>query len=468
MPVQFIKFAIYIFSVVSFSADRLYTADEVSNTVSIINPKTNDLIGQIYLGLFRSESFKSFVPIATQINVHGIDASPDHKMLAVTSNITNSVILIDTQSLKFIKLFSVGRSPHTSNFTPDGKELWVSNRGQSFISIIDLKKMKIKQELQTMPSPSYTQFVKKNNLAFVSSGYSKSVQVYNYKTKKLVKTISTANIFSPVMALSSDEKEIWLVQKDIDSVLRINTETLAKIESFKTGVYTQHTQFLIKDGKKLGLVTVGGESSLKIYSFETKKVILEKTVQLGGLPHAVFASPDGKYIYVGLEHSDEIAVISTDHFVLEKKISVGNSPQAIIYVKNAVDEIQKHEFEHLKPINTSIKSFSIALGGDGGMSGSLSVRSEDYLDFLTLELYNPKLNSDFEIKIGVLGSRFKSEENILLGYVKCLANIFVCKSETALPLNEKFRKLMRDKKYVIFIIDAKSDKLISQIESELK
>src|SRR5438128_10452866 len=76
------------------SHDRVYTADQTSNTVSVIDPAANKLLGVIRLGdpvpgalspLYRG-----------QLLVHGMGFSPDHRTLAVVSVGLNLVTLIDT------------------------------------------------------------------------------------------------------------------------------------------------------------------------------------------------------------------------------------------------------------------------------------------------------------------------------------------------------------------------------------
>ena len=65
------------------SHDRVYAADQTSNTVSVIDPSTNKLLGVIRLGdpvpgalspLYRG-----------QLLVHGLGYSPDSKTIAVVS-----------------------------------------------------------------------------------------------------------------------------------------------------------------------------------------------------------------------------------------------------------------------------------------------------------------------------------------------------------------------------------------------
>lgn len=50
--------------------DRVYTADQNSNTISVINPDTNTLLGQIRLGNARPDVLSPLY--RGQINVHGL------------------------------------------------------------------------------------------------------------------------------------------------------------------------------------------------------------------------------------------------------------------------------------------------------------------------------------------------------------------------------------------------------------
>ena len=63
--------------------DRVYTADQTSNTVSVIDPAENKLLGAIRLG---DPIPGSLSPLYKgQLLVHGLGYSPDSKTLAVVS-----------------------------------------------------------------------------------------------------------------------------------------------------------------------------------------------------------------------------------------------------------------------------------------------------------------------------------------------------------------------------------------------
>src|SRR4051794_30378047 len=102
------------------SRDRVYTADQNSNTVSAINPASNTLLGQIRLGNARPDILSPLY--RGEVNVHGLGFSPDHKALVAVSTVTNSVTIIDTATNKVKGIAYIGRNPQEAFFTPDGKQ----------------------------------------------------------------------------------------------------------------------------------------------------------------------------------------------------------------------------------------------------------------------------------------------------------------------------------------------------------
>src|SRR6202035_3915642 len=136
--------------------DRVYTADQTSNTVSVIDPSENKLLGVIRLG---DPVPGALSPLYKgQLLVHGLGYSSDSKTLAVVSVGSNSVTLIDTTTNKIKGRVYLGRSPHEAFFTPDGRELWVTVRGEDYVSVIDPVEMREIRRLKVADGPGMTMF----------------------------------------------------------------------------------------------------------------------------------------------------------------------------------------------------------------------------------------------------------------------------------------------------------------------
>src|SRR6202161_4922621 len=72
--------------------DRVYAAEQFSNTVSVVDPVDNKLLGVIRLGDPQPTNFSPLY--RGQLLVHGMGYSPDHKTL--------EVVYIGSHSVKFI------------------------------------------------------------------------------------------------------------------------------------------------------------------------------------------------------------------------------------------------------------------------------------------------------------------------------------------------------------------------------
>ena len=73
--------------------DRVYTAEQFSNTVSVTDPADNKLVGTIRLGDPQPGNFSPLYK--GQVLVHGMGFAPDHKTLAVVSIGSNAVTFIE-------------------------------------------------------------------------------------------------------------------------------------------------------------------------------------------------------------------------------------------------------------------------------------------------------------------------------------------------------------------------------------
>src|SRR5580765_200677 len=127
--------------------DRVYSAEQYSNTVSVTDPVDNKLLGAIRLG---DPLPANLSPLYRgQLLVHGMGFSPDHRTIAVVSIGSNSVTFIDTATNAVKHVTYVGRSPHEPFFTPDGKEVWVTVRGENYVAVLDAETYEEKTRITT-------------------------------------------------------------------------------------------------------------------------------------------------------------------------------------------------------------------------------------------------------------------------------------------------------------------------------
>src|ERR1700742_5347321 len=164
--------------------DRIYAAEQFSNTVSVTDPVNNKLLGVIRLGDPQPGNFSPLYK--GQVLVHGMGFSPDHRTLAIVSIGSNSVTFIDTATYAVKHTTYVGRSPHEAFYTPDGKEVWVTVRGENYIAVLDAQTFEEKQRIVTPGGPGMQIFSPDGQYGYVCSSFNPETVVVSTATHQIV------------------------------------------------------------------------------------------------------------------------------------------------------------------------------------------------------------------------------------------------------------------------------------------
>src|SRR5580658_2479492 len=315
------------------SHDRVYTGDQFSNTVSVVDPSDNKTLGAIPLG---APSPANFSPLYKgQVLVHGMGFSPDHRTIGVVSIGSNSVAFIDTATNTVKHITYVGRAPHEAFWTPDGKEVWVTVRGENYVDVLDGKTFEEKTRIITPPGPGMTMFSPDGKYGFVCSSFNPETDVVSAATHEIVARVKQASPFCPNIAVTPDNTQVWFTLKDSGKTEVFDAKppfTVLKV--LDTGPITNHVNIVRNAHGQFAYVTIGGLNEVKV--FRTDDFTQVATIPVGALPHGVWPSGDGTRVYVGLENGDGVAAIDTLTNKVIATVPIGQAPQAITYVPDAV------------------------------------------------------------------------------------------------------------------------------------
>ncbi len=259
--------------------DRVFICNEDSNTLSVIDPRSNTVESTINLTSFDEDPRPPFrfvtggvLPThAAMVNkplyhggiaIHGAVPSPDGRLLATTGRGTSNVYLIDavarrvvgnaanpqvgptTNAERITSGIIIGREPHEPTFTRNGKELWVAVRGEDRIAILDVEAAikesggvrvgALHQYLPSINGPAQVWFSADGSVAFVASQKTPRVDVFlvnpdsqgrSHPTRKTTLDISAQDPpgFTPFLKTSPDGAEVWFSHKLADRVSAMET-----------------------------------------------------------------------------------------------------------------------------------------------------------------------------------------------------------------------------------------------------
>ncbi len=257
------------------AADRVFITTEDSNTLVVIDPRTNTVESTINLTSFDEDPRPPFRFVTAGvapthaamihkplyhgcIDAHGAAPSPDGRLLATSGRGSSNIYLIDAVKRQVIgntpnplaaagevnpeRVSSgilVGREPHEPTFTRNGRELWVTLRGEDRIVILDVEKAiaqaagreagAILRYLPTINGPAQVWFDAKGQVAFVASQKVASVDVFRvnadaagYSRPERIATLDVGVQdkpgFTPFLKTSPDGAEVWFSHKLADGI----------------------------------------------------------------------------------------------------------------------------------------------------------------------------------------------------------------------------------------------------------
>ena len=352
--------------------DRVYLSDQSSNTVSVVDPSTDKLLGVIRLGDLTPGNLSPLY--RGQLLVHGMGFSPDHGTLVVVSIGSNSATFIDTATNRVKHTAYLGRSPHEAMFTPDGKEVWVAVRGEDYIQVLDGKTYEPTRRITVPNGPGMTIFSPDGKYGYVVSSFTPEMVVVDTRSHQIVGRVKQASPFSPDLAATPDGKQLWFTLKDIGKTQVINARPpFQDIALLDTGPITNHVNFARNAQGQFAYVTVGGLNAVKVFTTGDQPELVA-TIPTGELPHGLWPSGDGTRIYVGLENGNGVAAIDTASNKVVSTIATGQSPQGMVYIPNAVpDKANATGTDNLSPLGASGDAVHLTMGVPGTAEAATSV-----------------------------------------------------------------------------------------------
>lgn len=302
-------------------------------------------------------------PLLRHYSSSSVVVSPDQSYIAVTNPDSDSITIINTQSLKVKSEVRVGDDPRNLSFTPDSKNLVVSNHGNNTLSIVDIDKgIEIAQyPVGYMPYG----VVSNGDYVFVSEFGFGRISVVDLSTGHVVDNVNVDE-FPSAMALDSTGKRLFVTHFSSGSVSVIDLITFTVVQRISTGRDTNLSQFisLNSDASKAYIPQTRSNVTNEALLFDTtvfpvvnvvnlsqftllnsERITLDTADEPVNMPFAVALSPDDKTIYLANAGSNNVSVIDLDTNKGKAHIEVGANPRGIaitedganVFVNNVLD-----------------------------------------------------------------------------------------------------------------------------------
>ena len=304
----------------------LLVANKGDQTLSIINPTTGEQVAAVAEDGITGTG-------------HEVVASPDGKFAFVpiygnsgvghagTDGNLIRVIDLKKQTIVGTVVFGKGVRPHCAVIGPKNKLLYVTTELENTISIIDPGTFEIIGSIPTGQTESHMLAIssdgKKGYTANVGPG---TVSVLDLTEKKTLKIIPISKTTQRI-SISPDDKWVFTADQTKPQIAVIDTakDEVAKwIELPGTGYGTAVTP----DGRWL-VVALNTINKVGLVDLQTMKIV--HVLDVPKSPQEVLIRPDGQVAYVSCDASKQVAVIDLKNLKVEKLIAAGKNADGLAW-----------------------------------------------------------------------------------------------------------------------------------------
>jgi YVTN family beta-propeller protein len=219
------------------------------------------------------------------VRPHCAVVGPKNGLLYVTTELDNSVTVIDPASLKIVATIPTGQTEsHMLAITRDGRKGYTSNVGPGTVSALDLEARKV---LAVIPVSSTAQRI----------------------------------------SLSVDDRWVFTSDQTKPQLAVIDTATnkVAQwVEMPGIGYGTAPTP----DGRYLLVALLGAG---KVGVVDLKGMKIERTIDVPRAPQEVLVRPDGAVAYVSCDASRQVAVVDLKEWKVQKLIDAGQGADGLAW-----------------------------------------------------------------------------------------------------------------------------------------
>lgn len=277
--------------VVSPTGTRAYVTNWLSQTVSVIDTTTKNLIATVAVG---------YEPRALAIN-------PAGTRVYVANEGTNSVSVVDTNTNTVVKTVVTGNAPTGIVVNSNGTRVYVTNENSHTVSVIDTATNAVLNTIDvgdihngTLFSPIGVALSPDGSRLFVGGeppgGGSGLISVIDTATNKVTKTFAVPDWAWP-MAVSPNGSRLYV--SGVTGVISVvDTGTSTVVASIQVG----STSGLAVSPNGSRLYATRSNKTVAVIDTATNQVINE--IGVINAPNGVAVSPDGNCIYVTIQGSD--------------------------------------------------------------------------------------------------------------------------------------------------------------------
>ncbi|MFE0328744.1 hypothetical protein ACFW08_18550 [Streptomyces sp. NPDC058960] len=292
---------------------RVYVPNTNSNTVSVIDPQTYEVIETIRVG----RQPQHVVP------------SWDLKTLWVNNDLGNSLTPIDPRTGEAGKPVAV-HDPYNLYFTPDGKYAVVMASKDRQLVFRDAHTMKVKKAVPvSCYGVNHADFSLDGRYFIVSCEFSGELLKVDTEKMKVIgqQRLPHRGAMPQDVKVSPDGRKFYIADMVADGMWILDGDTFAEPSFLPTGKGA-HGLYVSRDSREM-YISNRGEGTVSVFDFKENRLTKKWRLPGGGSPDMGGVSADGKVLWLSGRYNSEVYAIDTETGRELARIRVGSGPHGL-------------------------------------------------------------------------------------------------------------------------------------------
>ena len=291
--------------------ERVYVPNSLSNTVSVIDPKTFKVTATFPVGALPQHVTPSY----------------DLKTLWVDNDEGNSLTPIDPRTGLPGRRVPV-EDPYNLYFTPDGRYAIVVSERLRHLDFRDARSMRLHHSLSVpCPGVDHLDFTADGRYLLASCEFGASMIVVDVSHERVVGKVALKPGAMPQdVKLSPDGNLFYVADMMHNGVWLISARTMRVVGFMHTG-RGAHGLYPSRNAKLL-YVSNRAEGTISVISFARRRIV-KRWVIPGGSPDMGGVSADGRVLWLSGRYNAEVYAIDTRTGKLLARIPVGLGPHGL-------------------------------------------------------------------------------------------------------------------------------------------
>ena len=295
------------------AAATLYVTNTKSDSVSIIDTNTFEVVGTIALGPGKPN----------RIVFH-----PDGKTAWVVYDKSHDLGVVDAASRRLLRRIRIGGNPYNLAFSPDGRYLyvldWSSDTSRDEVIVYDLAAERIEGRIEVSTWPAHGIFTRNGRTFYVSGETAGDLALIDTVTRRITQTLQTGGD-AMGLALTADQRWLYAAAGEERKILKIDTTTHTAAGEIRVPgivhdvVLTPDGQFLYATLRKANLIAVVRVTDDRVVA----------TIPQPGYPDLVTMEPTGRHALVTNRSANVVTVVDLATHKTIKTIRVGKAPHGM-------------------------------------------------------------------------------------------------------------------------------------------